>query len=131
MDKFAGRYGWDHNTILNLPASIFVGYYAAIKKSERKQFNEQLKAAAFTAWRFEVTIAGALGGGKNKVSFPDYLEAHNLLSEEEIRQNKALKTLKQIQNKQKVKEGMKKAADIMEWDTQRQESLRKTANKGG
>lgn len=132
MDKFAGRYGWDHNTILSLPASTFVGYYGAIKKGERLDFQKQMKAAAFTSYRVEMAISGIMGGS-SKATYTDYLEAHNLLTAEERERNRLTKKLRKLQNKQKAKEGERAAAEIMAADPLRLKSLQETGatGKGG
>lgn len=132
MDKFAGRYGWDHNTILSLPASTFVGYYGAIRRSEQLEFQNQMKAAAFTAYRVEMTITGMMGGG-SKATYTDYLDAHNLLSDDERRQNELMKSLRKLGNRQKARAGERAAADIMAMDPLRQKSLQatKAISKGG
>ena len=129
MDKFASRYGWDSEKILCLPARDFIGYYGAIKAAERKEFNEQLKAAAFTSWRFEMTLSNMLGG-KAKVTYPDYCEAHGLLTEKEIKQNAAMKQLQKIQNKYIVEEATRRADEIMRIDKENRAKA-KAQKEGG
>jgi hypothetical protein len=87
----------------------------AIKAGEREQFNQQLKAAAFTAWRFEIALSG-LFGGQAQMTYTDYCEQMGLLTDEEKRRNDALKKLQQLHNKQVVKEAEQRANDIMALD---------------
>lgn len=131
-DKFAGRYGWEHEKILHLPASDFIGYYAAIKAGEREVFNQQLKASAFTAWRVEVALSSLLGG-QAKINFVDYCEKMGLLTEKEIKQNAALKKIQEAQNRLLVKEASARADEIMRIDLENQAKLRaqQEAEKGG
>lgn len=103
-----------------------------MKAAERQEFNEQLKAAAFTAWRIELAIS-SLFGGQAKISFPDYAEKMGLLTEKEIRQNEALKELRKIHNKQIAEEASRRADEIMRIDMEnmRRERERQEAEKGG
>jgi hypothetical protein len=102
----------------------------AIKRGEREQFNQQLKAAAFTAWRLELTLSG-LFGGQAQMTYTDYCEQMGLLTEEEKRRNEAIKKLQQLHNKQIAKEAEQRANDIMALDKAARARERGAKEKGG
>lgn len=102
-----------------------------MKAAEREQFNQDLKAAAFTAWRVEIAIS-SLFGGQAKISFPDYAEKMGLLTQKEIAQNEALKKLQKLHNKQIADEASRRADEIMRIDLEQQAKLKaqQEAEKG-
>jgi hypothetical protein len=99
-----------------------------MKKAERESFNQDLKAAAFTAWRFEVSL-GSLLGGQVKITFMDYCEKMGLLTDQEKKQNIALKRIQRLHNKQLVKDAEQRANDIMAID--KANRLKEQQAKGG
>lgn len=117
MHKFASRYGWDKEKILAMPAFDFFGYYAAIQKEIRDNQNKDLKAAAFTSWRIESTLIGMFG--QSGPRYMDYLEANGLLTEQEKEQNKTIKIMQKLIDKQNAKAGKIRADNIMEMDPAR------------
>ena len=106
-----------------------MGYYGAMKKAERESFNQDLKAAAFTAWRFEIALSGLLGG-QAKLSYTDYCEKMGLLTDQEIKRNQALKKLKKLHNKQVVEAAQKRVDDIIAADKARM-ARERAAKEGG
>jgi hypothetical protein len=96
-----------------------------MKKAERGEFNNSLKAAAFTAWRFEIVLSG-LFGGQGNMTFTDYAERMGLLTEEEKKQNAALKKLEKLTQKHQVAAAIARADEIAEMD---RENARRSAEK--
>lgn len=107
-----------------------MGYYAAIKKAERDIFNRELKAAAFTAWRLELTISG-LFGGQAKISYSDYLEKMGLLNEEERQQKEVYKKMQKAFNKIKQAAAMANIDAIIAADKAAQAEKKAAENGGG
>lgn len=99
-----------------------------MKKAERQSFTNDLKAAAFTAWRMELALSG-LFGGQAKISFIDYCERMGLLTQQEKDHNAALKMMQRLADKQTVKAAAANADEIMKRD--REQQMLKKQQKGG
>lgn len=121
MDLFANRYGWTKETVHALPVFDFLGYLAAARAEQRKEFRQQMKASAFTGWQIQNIIGGMLSSEKNPFKGPNFLEYSEnlgLLSDEEKQHLKMFKQMERIRRKQEEKAALAKADNIIQLDRQ-------------
>ena len=107
-----------------------------MKKAEEQEQLNQYKAAAFTAWRIETTLAdifNSIAGEKPKKQpdFTEFLDANRLLTPYESKQWRALKALRKKLEEREARKKHNLADIIMLSDKKRQKSLQETSKRKG